>query len=296
MRRIAAQLGKAVMFAAATVVAMSMSTPSAVASSSSVPFNDASIHGTLTFCSRTGQPMTSGSLTTAPFAWKTVSSVPAPAGYQNQDSRATLYAYQPIQFVDPGDWSGEQLTGSSSYTNVDHPVDQATNADQPLLGFTQAYPAHWQGLIEIRMFFSRVNYPAYTTTYPAAILRISANSWTMVQGGGSSCGLGQGKSDESKLLPKKVLKKQQQVIPAGDSSTAPSTTASSGSGGGSSNGSNSGSAGAGSGAGSAAAGNSSSSSGLSMAAKTGIALAVIAVIGLLMAVVGWRRRRPSGSA
>src|SRR5262244_2621522 len=132
-----------------TLGALSAATPFAAASvtssSSKVPFQDPSIHGWLTFCNRNNQPVTSGSLYTAPFAWKTVSSAPPPAGYRNSAGRVTLYAYQPIKYVDPGDWSGSELTAASSFTNPNHPAVQATNADLPLLGFTQAYPAHWDG-------------------------------------------------------------------------------------------------------------------------------------------------------
>ena len=96
---------------------------------------------------------------TVPFAWKAISSVNPPAGYGGAGGRVALWAYQPIQYVDPGDWSGSLLTGGSAFSNPDHPVVQATNADQPLLGFTQAYPEHWDGLLEIRMMYTAKDKP-----------------------------------------------------------------------------------------------------------------------------------------
>src|SRR5271166_6260284 len=81
--------------------------PSAAhASSAGVPFNDEYANGTLTLCNRDNQPVTAGSLLDIPFVWSAVSSTPAPQGY----TRAYLAVYQPIQYVDPGDWSGYQLT------------------------------------------------------------------------------------------------------------------------------------------------------------------------------------------
>lgn len=282
----------ATVVAALTVSAMAVALPMAAASGSAVPFHDTNVRGSLTFCNRAGQPITSGSLDTAPFAWKTVSSAVAPVGYRGTDARATLYAYQPIQFVDPGDWSGSQLTGSSSYTNPDHPVDQATNVDSALLGFTQAYPSHWDNLIELRMFYSAFNKPAETSTYPAAVVRVTGSTWTLVSGGGSSCASGQGVSDETALLPKKVLRKKHVVVPAGSATPAASTSSPT-------SGSSSaptGSASISTGAARAATGAATddpASSGLGTGAKTAIGLAVLALVGVAAATVYWWRRRTS---
>jgi uncharacterized membrane protein YgcG len=278
--------------AALTVVAMSIGTPLAAASGSAVPFKDTNIRGTLTFCNRSDQPITSGSLDTAPFAWKTVSSVPPPAGYRGKDARATLNAFQPIQFVDPGDWTGGQLTGSSSFTNVNHPSDQATNVDAALLGFTQAYPLHWDGLVEIRMFYSAFNKPPTTTFYPAAILKVTGGNWTQLTGGGGSCTGSSGVSDESLLLPKKDLRRKHVDVPAGSPTPSASSSAASGSGS-SSNSGNGGESSTGAGGENTAAqsSNSADSSGLGTGTKAGIGLGIVAVAGLLATGFLWLRRR-----
>jgi hypothetical protein len=282
----------ATVLAALTLTAMSTAVPFAAASGPGVPFKDTNIDGSLTLCGRNGQPLTSGSLDSAPFVWKTISSAPAPAQFRAATARATLAAYQPLKYVDPSDWSGGQLTGSSSYTNSDHPVVQATNGDSPLLDFVQAYPPHWQGLVEIRMLFSGTNLPQHIAPYPAAIVRITGTKWTLVSGGGGSCREAQGVSDESRLLPKKRLASPEAVVPAGASSTSPSragrssTKSSAGSSAASSSGSSSG------GDESANLAAESSSTGMSNGAKTGIGLGVVAVIGLFVVAILWWRRRP----
>ena len=291
MTRFARRARAATTLVALTLGVLSATAPMATASVThsgfKVPFTDPYIHGSLTFCNRNGQPITSGSLYTAPFAWKTIASTPAPAGYHNSAGRASLYAYQPIQFVDPGNWSGILLTAGSSFTNPNHPVVQATNADQPLLGFTQAYPPRWDGLVEMRMLFTGVNKPELQSPYPAAILRISGNSWTLVKGGGGSCSQGQGVSMETKTLPKKELAKPQKVVPAGKSAgTGSSAAAGSHSSGGSGTGGQS--------SGSSAAARlaaSDSSAGISGTAVAGIVLGALAIAWAAIGVIARRRRR-----
>jgi hypothetical protein len=282
MSRIARRARTAVTLAALTLGVLSAAAPFAAASvTSTVPFKDSNIDGWLTFCNRNDQPVTSGSLYTVPFAWKTISSAKAPAGYRSVNARAALYAYQPIKYVDPGDWSGSLLTAATEFTNPSHPVAQATNLDVPLIGFTQAYPAHWQGLVEVRMLFSGVNESQLQAPYPAAILRVTGSRWTLVEGGGGSCSQGQGLSMESMRLTKSKLAKQQTALPAAKSSTAPAGA--SGTGGQSSGGSNAGTA--------TNLAASSSPSGLSGVALAGIGVGAFAVVfGGLAAVSRLRRR------
>lgn len=300
MTRLACLLRIGICVGGLTVAAMSVGAPLAAASGSAVPFTDPNAHGTLTFCNRAGAQMTSGSLYTAPFAWKTVSSTPAPAGYRRSDGRATLLVYQPIKFVDPGDWSGEALTGSSSFSSAAHPVDQATNADQPLLGFTQAYPAHWDGLVQVRMYYSGFNKPQETSSYPAAVLKISGSTWTLVSGGGASCSAGKGVSDETQLLPKSRLATPQSILPSGV--PTPGATGSSGDStvGGSSDGSKGSSSSSGSTSkdtdtAAAAELSASSSSGMSSASKLAIGLGVVAVLALIGGGLAWWRRATGGT-
>ncbi|HYK27507.1 MAG TPA: hypothetical protein VEV61_06020 [Streptosporangiaceae bacterium] len=284
MNRLATRVGGAVAAAGLAVAVISATATVAAASGSPVPFQDSSVDGWLTFCNHSNQAVTSGSLDTQPFAWKLISSNPAPAGYRNSKSRATLFAYQPIKYVDPGDWSGSQLTAATIYSNPDHPVVQATYGDLPLLGFTQAYPPHWDGLVEIRMMWSGVGEPQLTTPYAAAVIRVSGSKWTLVKGGNASCSLGKGISVETILLPKKDY-----------ASPSPGGSRSAPSGGGSA--SPGGSAGGGPAGGSAASlAADKSAGGLSAGALVGIGLAVIALVWGGIYLLGWWRRRTAGAS
>ena len=111
MNKRAYPLRHAIAIAAAALGALAVNAPAAAASGLAGPLSDSNIDGTLTFCNSAGQPVTSGSLDTRPFAWKTISSSPAPKGFTGRNARATLDVYQPIQFEDPGDWSGSNSPG-----------------------------------------------------------------------------------------------------------------------------------------------------------------------------------------
>jgi hypothetical protein len=179
--------------------------PAAPAAADTVPFTDPNATGLIGFCDQSGHAVTSGKLRDAPFVWTAVSDTKAPDGYTSPKGRATLLAFQPIQYVDPGDWSGKQLTAASQFTNSAHPMSQATALDPPMLSFTGAYPPRWSGLVQIRMYFSAPDQPQSTSTYPAAVLRVSGDSWTVVQGGAADCSAGKATSIESVALPSKAF-------------------------------------------------------------------------------------------
>ena len=173
------------------------------ASAYTVPFKDPNANGTIGFCDQNRHAVTSGSIYDKPFAWTAVSSIPAPAGYER--GKALLIAFQPQKELDPAYWSGKQLTANSTFTNAKHPMAQATYADDPLLFFTQTYPPKWDGLVELRMYFSATNTPVHTIPYPAAVVRVTGTHWTLV--GGSStpaCTSGSAESIEVRTLPRSV--------------------------------------------------------------------------------------------
>lgn len=167
-----------------------------------VPFKDPSAVGVIGFCDRAGQPITHGSLDTAPFVWRAVSSQAAAAPYNGAGRSATLYAYQPRKGVAPGQWSGEELTAAATYTNTAHPMAAGTDRDEPLKYFVKDYPPVWDGLVEVRMYLGASNQPADSLTYPATVLKISGDSWQVVSGGSVACNSGKAISIESILLPK----------------------------------------------------------------------------------------------
>lgn len=223
-----------VMLASAIIVGVSAVPATAFATGFKVPFTDPNQVGSLTLCNSHEQPITSGSLLSVPFVWRAVSSARVPAA---DYKRATLYLFQPLQYIDPGDWTSYQLTDDAAFSNPAHPMAQATYADSPLLWPDHSMPPYWDGMYQLRMVFSSPNEVPWTSTYPAAVIRVTGSTWTLVQGGGSSCTDGTAESVESVVLPKSetaVPKPPEKEIPYADTtkaksgskkgSTAPTTT------------------------------------------------------------------------
>jgi hypothetical protein len=180
-----------------------MSLGGSAVAASSVPYKDSNASGFVGLCDKTKHPITSGSIYDKPFVWTAVSSTPAPKGYEH--GKATLIAYQPRKDVDPGQWSGRQLTSSSSFTNPAHPMSQATNGDDPLVFFTGAFPPRWDGLIELRLYFSGPDVAPHQAPYPATNIRVTGERWSVVSSGSAACNAGTATSIETVTLPKSKL-------------------------------------------------------------------------------------------
>jgi hypothetical protein len=162
------------------------------------PFSDPNQNGLITLCDSTGHRLTSGDIRTIPFVHTAISSSAAPKGYES--GLATLYAYQPIQYVDPGDWTGYQLSGSTYYSNPNHPGAEMTPGDGPLVSFTSGYPLHWDGLLQLRLYYTARFTPQYAGGYPTAILQVKGTRWTAVQVGTTPCNATKTKSFEELAL------------------------------------------------------------------------------------------------
>jgi hypothetical protein len=188
----------------------------------SVPFSDPNQNGLITLCNAAGQRITSGSIDTMPFVVKAVSSAPAPHGYES--GLATLYAYQPIQYVDPGNWSDDQLSGSTYFSNPAHPGAALTPSDEPLVAFTTGYPLHWDGLLQLRLLYTAPNTQPYPGAYPAAVLRVTGRTWTVVQGGDTPCNATRTKSLETIALKKRQYAPRNQPTAATEGSTGARTS------------------------------------------------------------------------
>ena len=173
----------------------------AAAASSAAPYTDPNAIGSIGLCNQAGQQITSGSVTAQPFAWRAVSTQPAPAPYNNAGRTAILVAYQPLQGLPPGDWSGTQMTSSSRYSNPANPMAAATAADQSLQDIIEAYPPRWDGFLQLRIYLGTVNEQAYTLHYPALSIQVTGNSWQAVGGSPVNCGSGTSVSLESEVLP-----------------------------------------------------------------------------------------------
>jgi hypothetical protein len=173
----------------------------AAAASSNAPYTDPTAVGSIGLCNQAGQQITSGSVTAQPFAWRAVSTQAAPAPYNNAGRTATLVAYQPLQGLPPGDWSGTQMTSSSRYSNAASPMAAATAADQSLQDIIEAYPPRWDGFLQLRIYLGTVNEQAYTLHYPALNIQVTGNTWQAVGGSPVNCASGTSVSLESEVLP-----------------------------------------------------------------------------------------------
>jgi hypothetical protein len=204
---------------------------SPAAQAADVPFTDPAAHGYIGLCDASGQQITSGTLSDKPFVVRSVSSTPAPSGYSvAHGAKATLFAYQPIDGIAPGDWSGEALSGSAFFSNQAHPMTAGTVLDYSMGDFVGAYPTHWDHLVQLRIFYGQPNKMTYTTTYPAAVLQIDGSRWHVVQGGSVDCSNGKTKASEELALPPSTFRSASASIAASKSAAARSTGRTSGSG------------------------------------------------------------------
>jgi hypothetical protein len=173
-----------------------------LASADPVPFHDPNVNGKLGFCDKNGHALTTGRITDVPFAFTSVSTVAAPKPYAVPLGKATLYGYSPIQNVDPLNWSPYRMTGSSTYSNKGTPMAQGTPGDAPLEWQVTSFPPTWDGLVQMRLILTAPNQQPMLSPYPAAVLRVTGGTWTMVDGDTSpKCGAGKALSSELVLLP-----------------------------------------------------------------------------------------------
>src|SRR5215475_9152665 len=76
--------------------------------SASTPYSDPSSKGYMTLYDTAGKAIKTGRITDKPFVGKAVSSQAAPAPYDAAGRKATLFAFQPRNGVNPGDWNGDK--------------------------------------------------------------------------------------------------------------------------------------------------------------------------------------------
>ena len=194
----------AALVAATSLLWVSLAAAPAALADNSIPFTDPNAQGTLSLCDKNGHAVTSGKITDVPFVWRVVSSSPAPKGYVSKFGKATLIVFQPRQNVNPLEWSGKQFTSSTWYTNPDHPMAQATYGDPPLIDLVSIAPL-WQGTLQLRLIYSNVNTVPHTHPYPAAVIHVTGNTWTLLTPNVTACNVGSAVADESLYVPKQAL-------------------------------------------------------------------------------------------
>jgi hypothetical protein len=172
----------------------------AVEAAPAAPFTDQNAIGYLGLCNQAGQQISSGNIDTAPFAARVVSSQPALAPYNNGGRVAVLYVFLPIQGLPAGDWSGEQLTASTHYSDPAHPTAVATSRDEPLRTAVSDFPPKWDGFFQLRLFLGTSDEPLYEAHYPALDIQVDGTKWQSFGGGPVDCHSGTAVSAESILL------------------------------------------------------------------------------------------------
>lgn len=220
--------------------------PGAAQANDTVPFTDPNAQGRLTLCDAEGHMLTEGTLDDAPFANVVVSDTPAKPGYDHTHAaKTTLFAYTPVENVDPGDWISFQISGSSYFSNDAHPMAEVTYRDYTLRDYATSYPHRWDGLVQLRFALGAARKPLILQPYPAAVLKIEGDRWRVVQGGPDDCATGKAISTEKIVLKKEfngagpvgaTVKPTDSPKPraratssaSGDASTAPSTARSAG--------------------------------------------------------------------
>lgn len=179
--------------------ALAVALPGSVAAAAPLPVTDPNVTGYLGFCDKTGHQVRSGILAAAPFAWKTVSSVGAPAGYEK--AKAAVVGFQPRPQVDSYDWSGKPLTASSTFSNPRHPMAAGTAIDSSFGDFTGTYTPQVQGIVQVRMVFTAPGVPQYPGNYPATLIKVTGSRWQQLDGGRVPCTAGTARSVALDALP-----------------------------------------------------------------------------------------------
>jgi hypothetical protein len=150
-----------------------------------------------------GHQIRSGQVGAAPFVWKAVASTKAPSGFES--GKAVLNVYQPRKGTYPGEWSGKQLTAASTYSNASHPMAAGTGRDPALVDFVSVFQPTWDGLVQLRMYFTAPGRPQHSIPYPATVIQVKGDTWTQIGGGDVPCNAGTARSAEELALPSSIL-------------------------------------------------------------------------------------------
>ncbi len=147
--------------------------------------------GQIHFYNAAGAEVTGGSTSDAPFALYAVATSNDP---QASNTTATLYAYTPVANVDPANWTGEQLSATTTFPVVNpsapsivktagahRPVLTGGSQDTTLANYVLDIPntntagSGYAGLYQLRLRTAG-NDPKYW----AADVQITGSTWTLV--------------------------------------------------------------------------------------------------------------------
>ena len=188
-KRSVGRLGATSSLALAAVIATS-----GTAMAADVPYTDVNATGGITLCDAQGRVRTSGRVD-VPLATTVVGATPAAAPYDGDGRTAGLFAYQPRQGVEPGEWSGQGMSGLSRYSNPRHPMAEILPRAYKVSDFVQSYPAQWDGLLQLRIYLRAPDQTTKDDTYDATSLKVTGNTWQQVgTSAGGVCGSGRAQS------------------------------------------------------------------------------------------------------
>jgi hypothetical protein len=173
------------------LAALSVSTATAASASTSPPWEpDQNSVGSLVFYNSSGDVITSGSTTAAPVA----AYVEGTASIRSGDTKATLYAFTPVDGQAPGLWSGEVLGSSTTYPNsgapgalasATLPLETGSNNDESIAQYIDDYPNNdtssdgYAGLYQLRLYTSKP-LESLSTTYDSVDISVSSGTWSVV--------------------------------------------------------------------------------------------------------------------
>ena len=102
------------------------------------------------------------------------------APYDGQGRTAILVGIQPRRGVLPGLWNGKLLTALSRYEDPAHPTVEILPRDSTMQGLVDAYPAEWDGLVQLRIYLRASQQPTNTTSYSATTVKVDGDRWQQV--------------------------------------------------------------------------------------------------------------------
>ncbi len=142
--------------------------------------------GTLTFYNASGNPVTSGNITDSPIAAYVQGSTA-----DTSHTTATLYGATPVSGTDPGSWSGEALSTSTTYPNASAPGALGTSTlplvhgisgDLSVSDLISDFPNAdtsttdgFGGVYELRLKTGASN-----TVWQVADIQVTGNTWSLI--------------------------------------------------------------------------------------------------------------------
>jgi uncharacterized repeat protein (TIGR01451 family) len=147
-------------------------------------------NGSITFYNAWGQVVTGGSITASGLgAFAAASTPPGTPGYD----KATLFVFTPVNGFTPNQWSGEQISNSTTYPNTaapgqlgttTNPVETNSGSDTSLSNYIAALPntstaTGYVGLYDVRLEVSGTSGTLATYWNTVISVNTSSNTWSI---------------------------------------------------------------------------------------------------------------------